>query len=62
MADGGPQVIAYVLGTDQDPQRYSVQREQLVEAGCIVTETAARASLVAAAIVTDDQGLLRMQL
>jgi FdrA protein len=62
MAAGGPQIIAYVLGTDQDPQHYSAQRERLVQAGCIVTETAARSSLVAAAIATDDPHLLRMQL
>ena len=62
MAEGGPQIIAYVLGTDQDPQRYSVQREKLVEAGCIVTETAARSSLVAAAIATDNPGLVKVPL
>ena len=45
MNDGGPQVVAYVLGTDQDPQGYQAQRDRLVQAGCIVTETAARASL-----------------
>ena len=62
MAEGGPQIIAYVLGTDQDPQRYSIQRERLVEAGCIVTETAARSSLAAAAIATDNPDLVKMQL
>jgi FdrA protein len=62
MAGGGPQIIAYVLGTDQDPQCYSAQRESLVKAGCIVTETAARSSLVAAAIATDNPGLLRTPL
>jgi FdrA protein len=62
MAEGGPQIITYVLGTDQDPQGYSVQRERLVEAGCIVTETGARSSLMAAAIATDNPGLLRMPL
>ncbi|MBF4770433.1 protein FdrA [Nocardioides agariphilus] len=62
MADGGPQVVAYVLGTDQDPQGYQGQRDRLVQAGCILTETAARASLVAAAIVTDDPSLTRMAL
>jgi FdrA protein len=62
MAQGGPQIVAYVLGTDQDRQRYSLQREKLVEAGCIVTETAARSSLVAAAIATDDPGLTKMPL
>jgi len=56
MADGGPQVVAYVLGTDQDPQGYRSQRDRLAAAGCILTETAARASLVAAAIATRDPG------
>jgi len=55
MADGGPQVVAYVLGTDQDPQGFQAQRDRLIRAGCIVTETAARASFVAAAISTDDR-------
>ncbi|MEO7006240.1 MAG: hypothetical protein ABI275_05415 [Terrimesophilobacter sp.] len=62
MADGGPQIIAYVLGTDQDPQGFADQREQLVRAGCLVTETAARASLAAAAIATRDASLLRLAL
>jgi FdrA protein len=52
MADGGPQVVAYVLGTEQDPQGLVAQRERLVRAGCIVPQTAARASLVAAAVAT----------
>lgn len=54
MADGGPQVVAYVLGTERDPQGFTAARDRLVQAGCIVTETAARASLVAAAIATGD--------
>ena len=29
MADGGPQVVAYVLGTEADPQGYHAQREAL---------------------------------
>ncbi len=62
MADGGPQVVAYVLGTEQDPQGYQAQRDRLVSAGCIVTETAARASLVAAAIATGDPSLARRPL
>jgi FdrA protein len=57
MARGGPQVVAYVLGTDGDPQGLAAQRERLEGAGCIVTETAARASLVAAAVATGDQDL-----
>ena len=62
MADGGPQIVAYVLGTDQDPQGFAGQREALVQAGCIVTQTAARASLVAAAIATGDPRLARSHL
>jgi FdrA protein len=59
MAGGGPQVVAYVLGTDEDPQGYTRQRDRMVRAGCIVTETAARASLVAAAIAVGDPDLVR---
>jgi FdrA protein len=51
---GGPQVVAYVLGTEGDPQGYDGQVRALVEAGCVVTETAARAALTAAAIATRD--------
>jgi FdrA protein len=47
-------VVAYVLGTDQDPQGYRGQVDVLVDAGCVVTETAARAALTAAAIATRD--------
>jgi FdrA protein len=46
----GPRVVAYVLGTDGDPQGWDRQRAVLVEAGCVVTATAARASLAAAAL------------
>jgi FdrA protein len=58
MAGDGPQVVAYVLGTDEDPQGYTRQRDRMVQAGCIVTETAARASLVAAAIAVGDSDLV----
>jgi FdrA protein len=51
MAGGGPQVVAYVLGTEQDPQGYSRQRAVLEAAGCLVPETNARAAHVAAALV-----------
>jgi FdrA protein len=50
MARGGPQVVAYVLGTEADPQGLTAQRRRLADAGCIVTETSARASAVAAAV------------
>ena len=51
-AAGGPQIVAYVLGTEQDPQGFQQQRQLLRDAGCIVTETAARAALAAAALAT----------
>jgi FdrA protein len=54
----GVAVVAYVLGTHQDPQGYARQRETLRNAGCIVTETAARASLAAAAIASRDPALV----
>jgi FdrA protein len=51
-ADGGPAIVVYVLGTEQDPQGLAAQRAAFTEAGCVVTETAARASLAAAALAT----------
>ena len=54
----GAAVIAYVLGTDHDPQGYARQREILQDAGCLVTETAARAALAAAAVAVRDPGLV----
>lgn len=50
MAAGGPQVVAYVLGTEGDPQVHSQQRATLEAAGCIVPETNARAAHAAAAL------------
>lgn len=58
MSGGGPQIVTYVLGTEQDPQGFAAQRDRLVQAGCIVTETAARASLVAAAVATGEAALV----
>ena len=46
----GPAVVAYVLGTDGDPQGLAGQRAKLVDAGCIVPPTAGRAALAAAAL------------
>jgi FdrA protein len=48
----GPAVVAYVLGTDGDPQGLAAQRATLIEAGCIVPPTAGRAALAAAALAT----------
>lgn len=59
---GGPQVVTYVLGTDQDPQGFAAQRRTLENAGCIVTETAARAALAAAALATRSPAVVRNQL
>ncbi len=46
----GPAVVAYVLGTDSDPQDLAGQRKKLADAGCIVPPTAGRAALAAAAL------------
>jgi FdrA protein len=46
----GAAVVAYVLGTEGDPQGFGAQRRTLREAGAIVTPTAAQAARVAAAI------------
>jgi FdrA protein len=59
-ASGGPQVVAYVLGTDGDPQGYRGQVDRLVEAGCVVTETAARAALAAAAVAARDPSIAEL--
>jgi FdrA protein len=56
-AHGGPRVVTYVLGTHGDPQGFAAQRQTLKDAGCIVTETAARASLAAAAIALRNPSL-----
>ncbi|WP_240157610.1 protein FdrA [Pseudonocardia broussonetiae] len=50
VAGGGPAVVVYVLGTEQDPQGLERQRAEFTDAGCLVTATAARASLAAAAL------------
>ena len=50
MNGGGPQIVAYVLGTESDPQVYSRQRTILEEAGCLVPETNARAAYAAGAL------------
>lgn len=52
MAEGGPRVVAYVLGSGADPQGYAGQRAALERIGCLVTETAARAAYAAAAIAS----------
>ncbi|HWN25727.1 MAG TPA: protein FdrA [Actinomycetospora sp.] len=61
-ADGGPRVVVYVLGTEQDPQGFERQRRAFRDAGCLVTETAARASLAAAAVARREPGLAEVAL
>ncbi|MDN5933651.1 MAG: protein FdrA, partial [Pseudonocardia sp.] len=55
---GGPRIVVYVLGTDQDPQGLDAQRRVFTQAGCVVTATAARAALAAAAIAARDPSIL----
>jgi FdrA protein len=54
---GGPLVIAYVLGTEADPQGRSEQCAILEEAGCVLAPTAARAAMMAAAAATRQPSL-----
>jgi FdrA protein len=56
-AAGGPRLVVYVLGTEQDPQGFERQRRAFRDAGCVVTETAARASLAAAAVARREPAL-----
>lgn len=58
----GARVVAYVLGTEQDPQGYDRQRATLEEAGCILAPTNARATLAAAAIARREPKLVRTEL
>ena len=58
----GPAVVAYVLGTGNDPQGLVGQCQTLVEAGCIVPPTAGRAALAAAALAARRPGLVEERL
>jgi FdrA protein len=59
---GGPAVVAYVLGTDGDPQGFAGQRGQLEEAGCLLAPTGARAALMSAALSRRQPALAEGQL
>jgi FdrA protein len=59
---GGPQVIVYVLGTEQDPQGYQAQKKAFEDAGVLVTQTAQRAALAAAAIASRKPEIAAMSL
>lgn len=58
----GALVVAYVLGTNLDPQGFDRQQETLRAAGCLVTETAARAALAACAVALRDPALVATEL
>ena len=62
IAASGAAVVAYVLGTGQDPQGFEQQRAALREAGCVVADTNARAALAAAALVNRDPALVHLDL
>ena len=62
LVGAGAAVVAYVLGTDRDPQGFEHQRGLLREAGCIVADTGARAALAAAALVNRDPALVHQDL
>jgi len=55
----GSAVVAYILGTEADPQGLDAQRRRLEDAGCILAPTAARAALVAGAIASRRPDLVR---
>jgi FdrA protein len=57
---GGPAVVAYVLGTEGDPQGLESQRRILREAGCVVAPTGARAALAAAAVARRQPALVKV--
>ena len=46
----GPAVVAYVLGTEADPQGLERQRARLADAGCLLAPTNSRSARMAAAI------------
>ncbi len=54
----GAQVVVYVLGTGNDMQGFEAQRNAFRAAGCIVTETGARAALAASALVLRDSSIV----
>ena len=58
MADGGPQVVAYVLGTDQDPQGYSSAAGPAGRGRLHRHRDRGARLLVAAAIATGDASLV----
>ncbi len=58
----GAAVVAYVLGTDRDPQGFERQRDAMRQAGCVVAGTGARAALAAAALVNRDPALVHHDL
>jgi FdrA protein len=60
-AAAGEVVVAYVLGTEADPQVRSAQCRALEEAGCLLGPTGARAALMAAAVARREPALAGSQ-
>lgn len=58
IANGGPAIVTYVVGTGGDPQGLDGQRRRLRDAGCVVPPTGARAALAAAALAMRRPGLV----
>jgi FdrA protein len=54
--------VAYVLGTDADPQGLAGQRRRLAEAGRLLAPTGARAALMTAALSRRQPTLAEMRL
>ena len=48
-----PVFIAYVCGTPEDPQNFALQREKLISAGVLITESNASAARLTADIVSN---------
>ena len=53
----GARVVAYVLGTEGDPQGLGDQQRKMERAGCLLAPTGARAALMAAAIASRDPAM-----
>jgi len=53
----GALVVAYVLGTEGDPQGLGDQQRKMEQAGCLLAPTGARSALMAAAVASRDPAM-----
>jgi FdrA protein len=51
-ADGGPVVVAFVVGTAADPQHLATQEETLRRAGAVVARSSTEAARIAGHVLT----------